>query len=1079
MAKTIITPQGIFKVLEANEVQGPANLDRAAAEADRQLTIARDWSKVEVQKLYQPQKQELKNVLGEDRVQDDTNLPEGYFLVNSNDILDPRVQTIQQETHPVFVSNIKTVRQSVASQLPAIELGGTVPRLRDGTINMSIDAVFGISADWPSSSSGGSSVAAGGNAANNNFGFGNDPQGEFGGAPTPLDTAIGNDEEDTGPFDPQPGVLTAQEKRLASQGEFGTGPQPNSANNNFGFGNDPQGEFGGVPPRQEEITNGNRIIRGNSKDDDQGIPVDDEGVDSFGRPTTSQVGTPKTSTNNDESNNRAFVKPPGSVTIDPQRNLLDDYASYTYNIALYMLTPKTYVNLMSAPKSFSQIPKFLVCRSGGVDGDPDRASEFNTDFYIDNLKLVNSAASPSKFKANTNAVEVTFDITEPRGVTLIDRLREQAKQSLEEEQNYIQTPYCLEISFKGYDDNGKPSNKLIVPKYIPIRIIEIRFSVDASGATYKCAGIPYHQDVFNNIRSTIPINIQIQANNVGDIFSKSVQGFTNERKYNDRDIQNNIAFAESLGDNTVTVDALRAETQVILGKSSTNVADAINDYYKSLTKPRQVPDSESNKTSRNNFTTVPAEIELADEISFLVAPEILNAKIVPDRFDPQNTPTEIDNLSKQFGQALKGSVTIDKSKQLFRINRGTNLVQLISHIVVSSNYINKNIIKDIENNKNETSKTNMPIAWFKVKPKIIDVIGWDKKTGRYAFKIRYDVVPTDIYYSDFPWAPPSKPKGQGIHKIYNYIFTGENTQVTGFALDFDTAYYQAHTLGTGIPVDNKTHDTFASPQIRTTPKSTEGESLKTDTTVEEKRAKDLFSTIMHDGTDLIALKLDVVGDPAYIPTGDSFWQDKELRRELYNTPYMPDDTLNYDLSPPYIKVNLKTPIDYDDLSGLANPNTNSKYSTSEFSGVYQIVEIQTTFAGGIFSQKLEGFRTHMQPVKDTVVRSKESGKYLDNQRAIQEQKDIEEANMIGYGLGATPVKVKSTAGAKVRANVPTTSESLQDDPALVELDNQRRISEQLQDDPSSITNLDSNTNLGGRSKVTNLPFNIDLLPTDF
>jgi len=1064
MAKTIITPQGIFKVLEANEVQGPLGRALAAAEADRQLTIARDWSKVEVQKLYQPQKQELKNVLGEDRVQDDPNLPEGYFLVNSNDILDPRVQTIQQETHPVFASSIRTVKQSVASQLPAIELGG--------------DAVFGISPDWPSISSGGSSVAAGENTANNNFEFGNDPQGEFGGAPTinPLDTAIGNDEEDTGPFDPQPGVLTAQEKLLLEQGEFGTGPQPNSANNNSGFGNDPQG----VPPRQEEITNGNRIIRGNSKDDDQGIPVDDEGVDSFGRPTTSQVGTPKTSTNNDESNNRAFVKPPGSVTIDPQRNLLDDYASYTYNIALYMLTPKTYVNLMSAPKSFSQIPKFLVCRSGGVDGDPDRASEFNTDFYIDNLKLVNSAASPSKFNANTNTVEVTFDITEPRGVTLIDRLREQAKQSLEEEQNYIQTPYCLEISFKGYDDNGKPSNKLIAPKYIPIRIMEIKFSVDASGATYKCAGIPYHQDVFKNIRSTIPINIQIQANNVGDIFSKSVQGFTNERKYTDQDIQNNIAAATLSGGNAINVeDALRAETQVILGKSSTNIADAINDYYKSLTKPRQVPDSESNKTSRNNFTTVPAEIELADEISFLVAPEILNAKIVPDRFDPQNTPTEIDNLSKQFGQALKGSVTIDKSKQLFRINRGTNLVQLISHIVVSSNYINKNIIKDIENNKNETSKTNMPISWFKVKPKIIDVIGWDKKTGRYAFKIRYDIVPTDVYYSDFPWAPPSKPKGQGIHKIYNYIFTGENTQVTGFALDFDTAYYQAHTLGTGVPVDNKTHDTFASPQIRTTPKSTEGESLKTDTTVEEKRAKDLFSTIMHDGTDLIGLKLDVVGDPAYIPTGDSFWQDKELRRELYNTPYMPDDTLNYDLSPPYIQVNLKTPIDYDDLSGLANPNTNSKYSTSDFSGVYQIVEIQTTFAGGIFSQKLEGFRTHMQPVKDTVVRSKESGKYLDNQRAIQEQKDIEEANMIGYGLGATPVKVKSTAGAKVRANVPTTSESLQDDPALVELDNQRRISEQLQDDPSSITNLDSNTNLGGRSKVTNLPFNIDLLPTDF
>jgi len=70
-------------------------------------------------------------------------------------------------------------------------------------------------------------IAAG---RDDNFGWGNDPQGEFGSGTAPNDNfGWGND----------------------PQGEFGSGTR----NNNFGFGNDPLGEFGsGVSNRRPQQT---------------------------------------------------------------------------------------------------------------------------------------------------------------------------------------------------------------------------------------------------------------------------------------------------------------------------------------------------------------------------------------------------------------------------------------------------------------------------------------------------------------------------------------------------------------------------------------------------------------------------------------------------------------------------------------------------------------------------------------------------------------------------------------------------------------------------------------------------------
>jgi hypothetical protein len=135
---------------------------------------------------------------------------------------------------------------------------------------------------------------------------------------------------------------------------------------------------------------------------------------------------------------------------------------------------------------------------------------------------------------------------------------------------------------------------------------------------------------------------------------------------------------------------------------------------------------------------------------------------------------------------------------------------------------------------------------------------------------------------------------------------------------------------------------------------------------------------MHDGADLIQCDLDILGDPAFIPTGDAFYQPQGNRNQIYNSAFLPDGTINYDLTPPYIQINLRTPSDYDEFTGLVDLTKQTKYSNSEFSGVYKIIIAQSTFSGGVFTQNLTGIREKMQPqANGKLARSKYSQKSIE------------------------------------------------------------------------------------------------------
>lgn len=654
----------------------------------------------------------------------------------------------------------------------------------------------------------------------------------------------------------------------------------------------------------------------------------------------------------------AFTENLDKISISPKSNELNIFSSVSYNIALYMMNSKSYVDITKAPNNPQEVldpskgHSQLLMRSGGTGLD-NTGNDFSNEFFIDDLEIQNIAVGPDKFRHNTNATNIRFTITEPRGVTLLEKLQRLAGTVLvSTRERYIHAPFLLEIKFKGYDETGRPMPAPSAPKYIPIRITDMKFEVNSSGTQYRVEAIPFANTIFGGIVSTIPHNIELKASTVGDIFNSEVQ---QTRQVADR-IANNPGLAQAAG---------VQEGGVILKTKKTkhkDLAEILTDSRRRRTKPTKTFDSNGKETE------VKPAAEAYDTYNFLIAEEISQAKLnLNDIYDALNTPVETTDEKKdekntdqkQYETYVKGltrGISLDKETKTFSIAAGTDITKLINLVIMHSDYMDRNI----EDNPTQNLQTGNPINWFRIRPIILSATskggGYDNLDGRYKYDIQYVVEKNVIHYHDFPWAKKSKPVGIGYHKKYDFIFSGQNTEVLDFDLKFNTAFVQVMTAGTGKPFGKGEVQNANSPfvvSVKELPSSSEGNLINSKDELKRTRAKDLFSSVMSDGVDLVNLDMRIVGDPAWIPTSDAYWQDKVRKGEAYTTAFMPDGTINYNLTPPFIQVNLRTPVDYDETTGLQDP---SKAGNSSFSGVYRITMCESTFSGGVFQQRLEGFR---------------------------------------------------------------------------------------------------------------------------
>lgn len=616
--------------------------------------------------------------------------------------------------------------------------------------------------------------------------------------------------------------------------------------------------------------------------------------------------------------------------IDPRPNILDQYASYTYNISLYALSVENYNNLVDNSTLDNRIPgeeilSHLLISSGGINNS-NRDEFFGEDFYIDDLSLMLIPGTTTRSR-NTNAINIDFKIFEPYGVTLLDRLFKIAKEILDEGNQMIHMPYLLRIDFKGYKDDG--SNKKIpdATRWIPLKIHTIDFKVTGGGAEYSVGAYPFNSSAFDPKIITIRNNVEITARTIGEVFTSGLTSIV--KTPTERD-----AFSAEEQD----VDA--GKLFDIKLRKHNSIVEFLNFYEKDAATNKP---SANSSNEENSYTTVRHRYDIK------IDPEIKDARIMYKNEKDTDLINRLPMIRKktermeQYYQNLIKKIKISE-KNLVTINGGTTLDSIMNILIPYSTYIENQINLDGADLEGKT------LRWYRINP-TVKILEWDKKRRQYAYDIVYHIIPSNIFGLTFPGAP--KGKMIGAHKTYNYIYSGENINVINFDIQFNLGYYETMTIGTR---ENRRGITAQKGDgAGTTTKDSTRQDHTGGLVQTRERNFDLFDKIMAEGYDLVNLDLEIIGDPAYIIQNAIFYQQPLRNGDVLEEPFLPDGSVNYDYSDLFINIKFNSPRDYNPESGLA-----TKTTTSSFSGRYKITQIDSIFSNGKFTQTLRGLRMEEQ-----------------------------------------------------------------------------------------------------------------------
>ena len=249
---------------------------------------------------------------------------------------------------------------------------------------------------------------------------------------------------------------------------------------------------------------------------------------------------PRTSVGAQSVINAAFSTPENARIIS-QPNVLNQYASYTYSISWYLLTPNQYNDIINF-KEYNCSKWQLLMQSGGAptQATPEVAGRnqyFDLDYYMDDLEIESSFPLKGTGSAHS-AASLRFKVVEPNGITLVNNLyravddlykaSNSTNSTTTTTPNYPMAQYCLAIRFYGYDQNGLPSRVkgqtkttdplAAVEKFYPFLISDLRFRMANRSVEYEIKGFPIgHFYAFGQDRGAVPFQFQLVGETVGDI----------------------------------------------------------------------------------------------------------------------------------------------------------------------------------------------------------------------------------------------------------------------------------------------------------------------------------------------------------------------------------------------------------------------------------------------------------------------------------------------------------------------------------------------------------------------------------
>lgn len=662
----------------------------------------------------------------------------------------------------------------------------------------------------------------------------------------------------------------------------------------------------------------------------------------------------------------------------PSPNILSGYASYDYIISLSALT-KADINFPDISyKAGKVLP--IICKSAGSNPDNRVQTAYGKyDFYVDQLSFESIIGLASG--KNTSVTTVQFDVFEPYSIgTFVLAMQTAAYDA--GYGNFRECPYLLTIEFRGNTETGAISNIPFAARHIPIRLTTISLKASEQGSRYNVSAYATQGQALTAQFANLRTDVTIKGTTVQEVLQtgeQSLQVVLN-KKLEEYVANDTVAVADKIVILFPKPEALASGQVAAVGGTSDKPTSATSN-------PKQIT---------SDTATIAKKIGISEKTlaQSAGAVNILGAASMGYNMDKRgDTPgsDETKVVDAETGSWSRGSMVVDPTMGTLRFPQTTDIPAVIDQVLRSSAYPETALAKT-----GDTAATGF-IKWWRIDTQVY-IIDSDEnlsKIGTYPRIVVYRVVPYDAHASKTASVNEATPgidliKKQVV-KRYDYIYTGKNTEIIKFNIDFSIGFanqmaadrfknsQDIKDAAKAGSKENKQQEVKPVADGIKPPRQAGsfGTQNRNDWSDQEvahgggqetnaNRAARVFHYAITQGKDMLNLELDIWGDPYWIVnSGMGNYTAKPVLgvKDLHT-----DGSVNYQSGQVHIWLYFRSPLDinqttgmYDfkSLNNMEDMTLSSKAApTIGFSGLYVITSCTNSFNKGQFRQTLKGYRVN-------------------------------------------------------------------------------------------------------------------------
>lgn len=619
------------------------------------------------------------------------------------------------------------------------------------------------------------------------------------------------------------------------------------------------------------------------------------------------------------------------------KNPLHQYKSYNYRWSFGVIAAGELEN----PDTYKDTGgNLVIIRSGGLPDKPvktelEKKLGINLEFFIDDINI-ESLISPNPTTGVSSAVSIEFSVTEPYSIGLfLQALKIGAEMGGYKGNSYLESSFFLTCDFIGWTpDSDTP--RTIEKRTLVIKLVDCSFKVDSGGTVYKLTAIPYNHIAFTDEVQNVRTNIEMYGETVAD-------------KLNNLCVTLNFQEITKVRENEKRVGDEYVIRFPDPNEGATSGTGKSNDIVSTFVSMGAVTSAVSGGTNYIGSSTIIKD--------FTELGNILHGLEV----------SSYDDNTVQYE-----NFTVDKSSRVFNFNEGTKIEQIINDVILTSKW-GQGLLERVPDAKGM-------IDWFRIDAKV-EIISVEEMdfSGRPAFRYIYNVIPWKMHSSKFQEPSSANnyvPNINDCAKAYYYSYTGKNQDIIDFEFFVNTAFFRplvnlqagldAHTAFVVHPDrDRQGTDVSVGPGFESGGRTGSQQKLAASTNettrtggagidTNEMRVANWFnSVVLNSDVDNVELKLRIWGDPYYLADSDAGNYRAGPAGPYINS----DQIIDYQRSEIDVLLSFNSGIDY------AKNNLMPVDPSTEFNGLYRVINLVSSFSRGQFTQELTLLRRPNQKIE--------------------------------------------------------------------------------------------------------------------